>query len=156
MTRLLRRTGIALTAAITMGVGATAAQAAPAQTATGNVTSGPVKMAFEGQRGANTNANQATGTFEGRMVIGSLGLMSVKGPITCMDVRGPHVGIFYPIKQSSVPLLDKGLGVYMNITTDGKGNAKRVAYSVVPRKAVPSCAPAPTFLPATGFAALTS
>lgn len=82
--------------------------------------------------------------------------MDVEGPITCLDVRGNRLGVFYSSTKSKSSLMTAlRFGVYMNITTDGRGNAKSVSYSVVPFKTTGGCKPAPTPCPPTGKVSLT-
>lgn len=145
MTRTIRRTLATMgVAALTTGAMATAAQADSAST--DKVSSGPVQMNFNA-----TTVGGTQGRFNGSMKIGRFGLMDVSGPVTCLDVEGRNVGIFYPITEAS-PFVLGALksGVYMNIRTDGRGNAKAVSYSVVPFKKTGGCKPAPALLPAAG------
>lgn len=147
MIRKTRRTMAVLgVAALSMGAMATTAQAGANDSAKGTVSSPGVEMTFD----AKTDANgTSSGTFDGAVKIGTR-IMEAKGPVTCLDVEGNKVGFFYPMTESKPSLMsDLKLGVYMNMTTDGNGNAESLSYSVVPKQEG-GCKPAPTFLPASG------
>lgn len=159
--RTTRRIGAALLATAAAGLaGATGAGAAtPAQSATAtDVSSGPFHVSFTAHRDAEAPQDAATGTFDAHVRLGSLGLTDVHGPVTCLNVRGNHVGLFYPIKTATPSLFAKiGSGILFYLTVDGKGHATGVQFLVVPFPSVPTCAPTvPLMLPATGSAALGS
>lgn len=149
MTHIARRViaGIGITA-MTMGAAATIAQAGANDSAKGSVKSPGVNITFDAKTDANGNS---TGTFTGEVRVGAQ-IMEAMGPVTCLDVVGNKIGIFYPVTASKpLNLMTAGKsGVYMNITTDGKGNAKSISYSVIPFKQKAGCKPAPTFIPASG------
>jgi hypothetical protein len=159
--RSARRLGTALAAATTVGLAAAAgAQAAtPAQSAVAqDVTSGPFHLSFTAHRDAEAPQNAATGTFDAVTRVGSLGLMDLHGPITCLNVRGNRVGLFYPITSALPSLLAKiGSGILIYLSVDGKGHATGVQFVPVPLTRVRTCAPTlPSLLPATGSATLGS
>ncbi|MCW3039473.1 MAG: hypothetical protein JWM31_1378 [Solirubrobacterales bacterium] len=161
MLRHTRRTGTAFAAAALLALtGAAAADAAtPAQTATAkDVTSGPFTFTFTAQRAAEAKENAATGTFDAVGRLGTLPLMDLHGPITCLNVRGNRMGLFYPVAQSNPALFSQiMMGVLIYMSVDGKGHATAIEFLPVPFTKVKSCAPtAGTLLPATGAASLTS
>lgn len=148
MNRIARTTiagGAAALAAAAFGPGS--AEAGAGDRAEGTVTSPGVEITFDARTDA---AGNPSGTFEGRIKIGAT-LMRAVGPVTCLDVVGNRVGFFYPMAQTSPSLLGRTriFGVYMNMTTDGRGNARSLSYSVVPKQRG-GCRPAPTFIPASG------
>lgn len=159
--RTTRRIGVALLVAAAAGLtGVSAAGAAtPAQSATAtDVTSGPFHVSFTAHRDAEAPQNTSTGTFDAHVRIGSLGLTDVHGPVTCLNVRGNRVGLFYPIKTATPSLFARiGSGILFYLTVDGKGHATGVQFLVVPFSSVRTCAPTvPLMLPATGSATLAS
>lgn len=162
MQRTARRVGMALaTLAATGLVGAAAADAAtPAQSATiKNVTgAGVFTMNFTANRAAEAPQTAATGEFDARTTLGGFRLMDVGGPITCLNVRGNRMGLFYPITRAKPSLLANiASGILIYLTVDGKGNATGVEFLPVPLTKVKSCAPtAGTIIPAKGSATLTS
>lgn len=158
MTRRTRRIAtLATTGAATTALAlAPGAQAGPAQTADVDASSGPTHMTWTGHRAADAPANTASGFFQADLKVNGLGLMHLEGPVTCMTVKGNHVGMFYPVTKASPSLLASGTGVYINLTNDGNGHAKSFSFSLVPRTKVPICDPAPTFMPLSGKAVLTS
>ncbi|WP_354700138.1 hypothetical protein DSM112329_00401 [Paraconexibacter sp. AEG42_29] len=156
MQRTARRwTVAALATVIAMGAGGTAAHAAGEQSVVAEVTSGPFKLKVTANRAAGTRSNQSTGTFDAETKVGPLALMDLHGPVTCLDVRGNSVGLFYPIERSTPSLLSMvGAGIYIYLKTDGKGRATNVQFLPVPFASVPGCRPLPAFLPATGTATI--
>lgn len=162
MQRTTRRIGTVLAtglAAAGLATAGSATAATPAQSASATgVTSGPFTLSFQAQRAAEAPQTAATGTFDATMKIGGIGLMDIHGPVTCLNVRGNRVGLFYPIKTGNPALLTQiGSGVMVYMTVDGKGRASRVSFLPLPLTSVKSCAPtAAEFLPASGMASLTS
>jgi hypothetical protein len=159
MQRTARRAVAAAAAVMTMGATATAtaAQAAPAQSAAADATSGPFHVTFHATRAAGAPPTAARGTFDAFTTVGPLALVGIHGAVTCLDVRGTRVGLFYPIDRSSPSLLARlGAGVLLSMTVDGHGHATGLQFVPLPVRSVTSCAPMPTPLPATGSATLSS
>src|SRR5690349_16509800 len=108
----MRMRGIAIglgVAVLAAGI-VTAAQPAgatvsPAESAVANVMSGPFHVQFQASRPANMPATAATGTFMASNSILGITVFRVAGPVTCLDVRGNRMGLFYPITSSMPPLL---------------------------------------------------
>lgn len=147
---------VLVAAMLAIGAASTAASAAPVQSVKADVTSGPFRMTINAKRAPGNPVNQATGRFSGRLEIGGVGLSEFSGPVTCLDVRGNQVGLFYPIRSTEPPFVSElPSGVYIYLTVDGAGHAVSAGFLPVPGRKAPSCAPAPTFLPATGSATLT-
>lgn len=131
--------------------------AAPVQRADADVTSGPFHITFHATRRTAAAPSTAQGTFDAFTTVGPWALMHLKGPVTCLDVRGNRVGLFYPIASSSPPLFSMiNSGVLISMTVDGKGHATAVQFLPLPVTRVSSCAPLPTLLPAKGSATLVS
>lgn len=155
MRRAARRAAAATV--IFMGTIAAGASAAPAQSAAADATSGPFHVSFRATRAAGAPPTAAHGTFDAFTTAGPFTLMSLHGPVTCLDVRGNHVGLFYPVQGGSPSLLARlGAGVLLSMTVDGHGHATAVQFVPLPVRSVSSCAPQPTPLPATGSATLSS
>ncbi len=156
------RTGKGLWAAIcataAFGAAAGPAQARSAQSAVGDFVSGPFHAQFHATRAANAEATSAQGDFSATSSIGSLGLMTVAGPITCLDVVGNRVGLFYPVIRSSPPALSMlGGGVFVSAQIGPNGKPQSVTFAPVPFAKATSCAPLPALLPITsGTLSLTS
>lgn len=145
----------AFVAAGATGLTAGAAQAAPAQSATADVTSGAFALKFTAQRAAGAPATAATGTFEAVTSAGPATLMKVAGPVTCLDVRGQTLGLFYPVTSSTPSAIaDAGTGVFIYLVADGAGRAKMVGFVPVPYATTTSCAPGSALMPAMGSATL--
>lgn len=154
MQRTARRwTLAAMATVVAMGAGGTAAHAAGEQSVVADVTSGPFHLKVTANRAAGTRSNQSTGTFDAETKLGPLALMDIHGPVTCLDIRGNMVGLFYPIEKSNPTLFSMvGAGVFIYLTTDGKGNATNVQFLPVPFSATTGCRPLPALPPATGTA----
>lgn len=151
MQRTARRLGVVLATTIAMATTGGVAQAAPAQTATGDVTSGPFHLVFDAARAPGAAPGAATGHFFAETKIGPLSVMKLEGPVTCLDVRGNHIGLFYPIRKATPSLLSMvNAGVFIYVTVDGRGNATAVSFLPVPVSRATSCPPIPTLVPAMG------
>lgn len=158
MNRAFTKTAVTLAVAlVTVGATATAASAAPAQSASADdVKTGPFGMTFDAQRAEGAPATAATGSFEGRMDLGMESLVTVRGTVTCLDVRGNQMGLFYPIEESAPEVLGQLdiLGIFVYMTVDGNGNATAASFLPVPLSEAPACDPVPALLPAQGSAQL--
>lgn len=145
MTRKLRTTFLALGAtAVATGGMATMAQAGNGDSIEGTVSSPGIQMVVKAADGNLHNSR-----IFGSVKMGNQEPMRAEGPVTCLDVDGNKVGLFYPMEQSTPSLMSRaGLGVYMNMTLKGN-QVKSISYSVVPKKRG-GCKPAPTFIPASG------
>jgi hypothetical protein len=140
----------AFCATAAFGAAAGSAQAAPTQRAVGNFVSGPFHAQFHATRAANAPATSAKGDFSATSSVGPLALMTVGGPITCLDVVGNRVGLFYPITRSSPSLLSMlGSGVFLYAQIGPTGQPQSVTFAPVPFAKATSCAPLPALLPIT-------
>jgi hypothetical protein len=141
-----------------LGVSAAPAMAAAAQSAVGDFSAGPFSLKFDAHRAAGAPPSAATGTFNARMGFGALTVGTVGGPVTCLDVRGNRMGLFYPITTSSPSLLSmlhSGVFIYAQLKADGKPQS--VSFLPVPLTHTSSCAPLPGLFPITsGTLTLTS
>lgn len=159
MSRVTRRAvcaAVAVAAASAVSTGS--ALAAPAQSAVADVSSGPFHIQFSAERPANAPPTAATGTFSANLSLGSLSLGSFSGPVTCLDVRGNTMGLFYPITSSSPSLFSMlNAGVYIYLQLDSAGKPQYAGFLPVPFASVSSCAPGLALLPVTsGTATLKS
>jgi hypothetical protein len=148
----------AFCATAAFGAAAGSAQAAPAQSAVGNFISGPFHAQFSATRAANAPATAAKGDFSATSSVGSVALTTVGGPITCLDVVGNRVGLFYPITRSSPTLLSMlGSGVFLYAQVGANGKPQSVTFVPVPFATTRSCTPLPGVFPITsGTLSLTS
>lgn len=83
---------------------ATATPSSPAEAITANVVSGPANIQVQAERAANAAPDSASGEFSAHISLGPLNLLTLQGPVTCLDVRGNQAGLFYPITSSSPAL----------------------------------------------------
>src|SRR5438445_145978 len=114
----------------------------PAQSAVADVMSGPFHIQFVANRAANAPANAATGTFAANNTIGSTTIFSVAGPVTCLDVRGNRMGLFYPITSSTPPFFAQTHGgVFVSLTLNAQGKPIFVGFLPTPTATANNCAP---------------
>jgi hypothetical protein len=159
MHHLTRRAlAAALGATLAIGIWSGVAVAAPAQSATADVTSGPFHIQFTAHRAADAPSGAATGDFNAHFTIGGATLFSVGGPVTCLDVRGNRMGLFYPITRSSPSLFSMlNSGVFIFLTRNASGKPSLVGFLPVPFSSSEFCVPSLTLLPVTsGTATFTS
>jgi hypothetical protein len=131
-----------------------AAAGTPAERLTAAVSSGPFTIDIQAQRAANSPADSATGEFSAHGAFGSVGLLTLHGPVTCLDVRGNRAGLFYPITASDPPLFAKlhsGVFVYLDVSSRGK--PLLLGFVPAPISHATSCAPGPALLPITSGSA---
>ncbi len=148
-------------AAVALGASltATGAQAAPGdQSLKADVTSGPFHLTVDAFRPAGTRSTEAvTGTFTAETSLAGAQLMDVGGPVTCLDVRGNRIGLFYPVDRSTPSLFAQlGAGIFIYLTVDGRGKATNVTFVPVPSRTTIGCSPQPALTPATGSAVAAS
>lgn len=129
-----------------------------AQSVDADVASSAFTIQVHATRAANSPANSATGTFTAHTSLGSLNLLTLRGPVTCLDVRGNKDGLFYPIQSSAPAVLSKlGSGVFIYFDVSSTGKATMIGFVPVPISHTNSCAPSLALLPATsGSVHLTS
>lgn len=161
MHRITRRVGVAIAACSVvafMSLAVGTALAAPAQHASGSLTSGPFHIAFDATRAADAPADAATGDFVADPSLGGIPLFRLHGPVTCLDVRGNRAGLFYPIQDSSPSLFSMlGSGVFIYIQLDSAGKAQSIGFLPVPSSHTSTCAPSLALFPVTsGSATLSS
>jgi hypothetical protein len=144
----------ALVATGALGVAAPAIAGSPAESANANFMSGPFHVQFTANRAANAPADAATGNFVADAAIGGLTLEQLQGPVTCLDIRGVHLGLFYPVAKSNPPQLASIIhGVYIYVTDNKAGKAESVNFVPTTAKTAKTCPPLPGIAPITsGFA----
>ena len=137
----LAAAGLAL-ASLTLVASAAAATTSPAQGISANVSSGPFTIQVDAQRAAGAPAGSATGDFTAHGALGSLPLFTLRGPVTCLDVRGNRAGLFYPIRSSDPAVFAKlGSGVFVYFQVSASGKPQLLGFLPVPRSSTTSCAP---------------
>ena len=126
----------------------------PAESAVADFNSGPFHVEFTASRAANAPADSATGTFVAHLTIGGLTLEQLQGPVTCLDIRGVHLGLFYPVAKSDPPQIASIIhGVYIYVTDNKAGKAESVNFFPTTAKTAKTCPPIPGIAPITsGFA----
>jgi hypothetical protein len=151
MPRSIRRAlsaGLAATALLLLAAPALAGS--PAEHAVADFMSGPFHVQFTANRAANAPADAATGTFVAHAVVGSATLVTLQGPVTCLDVRGVHLGLFYPVASSSPAALANGIhGVYIYVTDNKAGKAEAVSFLPTSARSATTCPPVPGAFPIT-------
>jgi hypothetical protein len=148
----MRRTITAAVAAAiaTMLAASSALAGSPAEHATADFMSGPFHVQFSASRPANAPADAATGTFVAHAMVGSTTLVALAGPVTCLDIRGAHLGLFYPVASSSPPSIANTIhGVYIYVTDNAAGKAEAVSFLPTVGRTAKSCAPLPGIFPIT-------
>lgn len=122
---------------------------APAgQSAMGDVIAGPFRAQFTASLAAGAPSTAATGTFTAQTLVDGTPVMTVSGPVTCLDVVGNRMGLFYPIKSSSIaPLASTNSGVYFYAQLDASGKPQSATFVPVPVSHVTACPPQPGLIP---------
>jgi hypothetical protein len=153
--------GLAAVAALATSVSVAAqdasATASPAESVTANLFSGPFHVQIHARRAANAPSSSATGVFSAQFSLGGVQLFSVRGPVTCLDVRGTRMGLFYPITSSSPSVLAQfGSGVFFNLQVSSTGRPMLIGFAPSPSSHATSCPPGLALFPVTsGTATLT-
>lgn len=143
--------GLAVLAAGMVVAAQPAAATSPPEAAVADVMSGPFHVQFAAVRPANAPATAATGTFAASNSIAGVRLFSVAGPVTCLDVRGRRMGLFYPITSSNPPLFAQTHGgVFVTLTLNAAGKPAMLGFQPSPMSHANSCAPGLALFPVTG------
>jgi predicted lipoprotein with Yx(FWY)xxD motif len=143
---------LAMTALGGAGLWASAAAAAstPAESVVANFESGPFHIQFNASRAANAPADAASGNFAAHVTLGSATAISLAGPVTCLDVRGNEIGLFYPAVVSDPALIyDAFHGFYIYVTESSAGTPLYAGFIPSFSGRATSCTPIPGFLPIT-------
>ncbi len=129
----------------------------PAETINANFLSGPAGIQVQAQRAANAPPDSATGEFTAHISLGPLNVLTLQGPVTCLDVRGDQAGLFYPITSSSPAVFsDLHSGVFIYLSLSASGKPRMTGFLPVPLASTTSCPPGLALLPVTsGTATLT-
>lgn len=144
---VLRLVGV-LVAVSALYAAAPAVSSTPAQSVNANFTSGPFHITFTANRGANAPATAATGTFSATAGVGSTSLAMLAGPVTCLDIVGDNIGLFYSVGAATPEALyDAVHGVYIYVTDSSTGKPLTVSFVPSPYATAPSCAPIPGVFP---------
>lgn len=121
---------------------APAVSSTPAQSVSANFTSGPFHITFMANRAANAPATAATGTFSATAAVGSTSLAMLAGPVTCLDVVGDNIGLFYSVGSATpAALYDAVHGVYIYVSDSSAGKPLAVSFVPSTSATAPSCAP---------------
>jgi hypothetical protein len=151
MSGSIRRLGagaaVCLASIAAFGAGSAGA-ASPAESATANFMSGPFHVQFNAQRPANAPSTAATGSFIAHTAINGINLVTLEGPVTCLDIRGTHMGLFYPVASSTPSFFGsfvKGVFIYANVSKTGK--PLQVGFAPSPFGTAKSCPPVPGIAP---------
>jgi hypothetical protein len=157
-TRTLAALAAAVLAAGILVVAMPAGATTRAQSVVAAVSSGPFSVQVSAQRAAGAPADAATGTFSAHGAILGLPLFALQGPVTCLDVRGNRMGLFYPITSSDPPLFAQlHAGVFFYLQLSSTGRPTLLGFVPSPLSHASSCAPGLALFPVTaGTATLTS
>jgi predicted lipoprotein with Yx(FWY)xxD motif len=146
---VLRAVAVLVTASALSGA-ASAVSSTPAESVAADFTSGPFHITFNANRAANSPATAATGTFNATTGLGSATLITLAGPVTCLDIVGHDIGLFYAVGKANPEVIYTAVhGVYIYVTDSSTG--KPLAVSFVPSLSghANSCAPSPGLFPIT-------
>jgi len=159
--RMRRIAVLAGTAVIAAGVVVAAqpagATVSPPEVAIANVMSGPFHVQFAAFRPANMPPTAATGLFMATNSVAGITLFSVAGPVTCLDVRGNRMGLFYPITASNPPLFAQTHGgVFVTLTVNAAGKPSMLGFQPTPMARTTACPPGLALFPVTGGTATLS
>jgi predicted lipoprotein with Yx(FWY)xxD motif len=139
-----------LVAASALFGAAQAISSTPAESVAADFTSGPFHITFNANRAANSPATAATGTFNATTGLGNATLITLAGPVTCLDIVGHDIGLFYAVGKANPEVIYTAVhGVYIYVTDSSAG--KPLAVSFVPSlsRTASSCAPIPGLFPIT-------
>ena len=129
---------------------ATAADTFAAQSAVGSFTAGVFSVQFNAQRAAGASMTAATGTFAAQVGVGTANVITLSGPITCLDVVGNHVGLFYPVTSISPSVIGQVVkGIYVSAQLGREGQPLSMVFRPSLITGVSNCAPEPDAIPVT-------
>ena len=136
--------------ALTVGAAGPAHASAPQESVVADIASGPFHIMVTASRAVTSAPNTATGVFTAQFKLGSTSVFTLHGPVTCLDIRGGNVGLFYPI-TSSTPALFAQLhsGVFIYLAAAQGALPARAGFLPVPIATTKSCAPGAALLPVT-------
>jgi len=142
-------TGLLVVAAAAYGA-ASAIGSTPAESVNANFVSGPFHIVFTAERAADTPATAASGTFHATASVGSIGLLTLAGPVTCLDIVGHDIGLFYAVGSADpAAVYDAIHGVYIYVTDSRAGKPEDVNFVPSTSSTASSCAPIPAIVPIT-------
>ena len=133
-----------------------AASAESRQSASGEVRSndGFLIATFKITRDAGGAPTDVEGSVYGRT---HPGLIKVRGPAICLDVRHNLIGMAFRFERSTPGLLAKtGTAEMISLTLNDDGEATALNFVELPAAAVRSCRPVPGGIPASGHVHRTS
>ncbi len=137
-----------LMAATGLWAAAPAVSSTPAESVTANFVSGPFHITFTADRAAGTASTAATGAFNATSAVGGVGLVTLAGPVSCLDIVGHDIGLFYAVGASSpAALYDAVHGVYIYVTDSSSGTPQTVSFVPSQSGTAASCAPIPGVIP---------
>jgi hypothetical protein len=126
------------------------ASASSRQSASGEVRSddGSLIATFRITRDAGGAPTDVEGRVYGRT---HPGLIKVRGPAICLDVRRHLIGMAFRFEKSSPGLLaETGTAEMISLTLNDDGDATALNFVELPAAAVRSCRPVPGGIPASG------
>lgn len=149
----IRASLVALTAlslAVIVGAAGPAQASAPQESVVANVASGPFHIIVSASRAVAGAPDTATGVFTAQFALGGTTVFTLHGPVTCLDIRGGNVGLFYPITSSSPGVFAQlHSGVFIYLAAAHAGLPARAGFLPVPIASTKSCAPGAAPLPVT-------
>lgn len=122
----------------------------PAESVAANFVSGPFHITFTADRAENAAATAASGTFHAVAEAGSTSLATLAGPVTCLDIVGHDIGLFYAVGAATpASLYDAIHGVYIYVSDSSAGKPLDVSFVPSPDATATSCAPTLAVFPIT-------
>jgi predicted lipoprotein with Yx(FWY)xxD motif len=140
-----------LMAVAAVAYGATSAiGSTPAESVKANFISGPFHITFTANRAADAPATAASGTFHATASAGSTSLLTLAGPVTCLDIVGHEIGLFYAVGSATPSAVYAVIhGVYIYVTDSSAGKPLYVNFVPSTSSTASSCAPIPAVVPIT-------
>lgn len=122
----------------------------PAESVKANFISEPFHITFTATRAANAPATAATGTFHATADLGSTSVASLAGPVTCLDIVGHDIGLFYAVGSATPSAVyDAVHGVYIYVNESSTGKPLYVSFVPSTSATASSCAPSVAVFPIT-------
>jgi predicted lipoprotein with Yx(FWY)xxD motif len=132
----------------TAGAPAAVPTGTPITTVAADFVAGPFHIQFTGTRAQSGAPDTASGNFMAKAALGSATLFTLAGPVTCLDVVGDQIGLFYAVGQANPEALYAAIhGVYIYVTLTSAGKPSSVNFAPSVSNVAHSCPPLPGLLP---------
>jgi hypothetical protein len=133
---------------------AAATTAAGGESVVANYTSASIlDTQFSAQLAPGATPDHATGTFTAQLALANNTVGTLAGPVTCLDVVGSKIGLFYPVTSSTPSALGALIkGVTVSVQLGAKGQPVSFSFQPSLTPTASSCAPLPGLVPVTSGA----